>query len=198
MVLAVGEDDVAYEAAAREAVELARTSGDTLTLAASLSNLSDAALRQRRFAEAQGLAEESLAAFQRLGDPFDTAGVLANLAAAALELGDVVGARAWLAAAAAAAKESRSNERYAWVLDGLAALAHGSGAPERAARLTGAGALLAEHDIALGLFEQARRARTVAELRTILGGARFDRAYEEGAALTPVEALDLGLSRSEG
>jgi hypothetical protein len=80
-------------------------------------------------------------------------------------------------------------------LEGLAAIAAGTGEPARVARLLGAVEALRE---AMGTpqppVERLDHEATVAATRAALGAAAFAAAWSEGQALTPEEAVAYALA----
>jgi DNA-binding CsgD family transcriptional regulator/tetratricopeptide (TPR) repeat protein len=150
-------------------------------------------------ATARAFFEESLELFRELGDEMYVGTSLWFLARAQIDEGDHAAARVHLKEIVEKLPPSRyRSSRYRWlnrwffprVLDGVAQLAAAEGDAAEALRLAGAAAAL-RADIGAGeappfraylerRLERARRA-----LREIAGA----KAFEEGRALTPEEAL---------
>jgi predicted ATPase len=197
MVTGAADDQDGCADAARDGIVYGRRTGDTLTLAASLSNLAEYELEAGRISDAERLASESLDLFEGLDDSFNAAGVLRNLATIALVKGDVQQARNFLTRAAEAARDSGSNERHMWVLDGLTRLALIVGRPSLAAQLLGAAdAIVRKHEIARFPVDEAHYRKHMRDIQAALSEDTFAQLYEEGGELTVVEAIQRGLAAS--
>jgi non-specific serine/threonine protein kinase len=147
---------------------------------------------------AAALLEDAVARHRALGDAGTT---LAWFASALNDLGVVVGERGDLARAGALHAESLDRWRQAGTLEGvadtlanLATLAAASGHRDRAARLFGAAARLAEAlGYAFELPERASHERAADGLRAAMGDAGFAAAWAAGRALSLDDAVAEGI-----
>jgi tetratricopeptide (TPR) repeat protein len=163
-----------------------------------LNNLGNAALDQDDFLAARGLFEESLAIGRQLGDRYGIAYALDSLANVAFEEGKYPAARALAEESLVIRKELGDKGGMADTLEGLAATFAALGGSLRGARIWGAAERLrVEIGLPLPADERRRYDRRVATARAALtDDAAFDRAWQEGRALTLAEALDLALDES--
>jgi len=192
---ASGMGDVARSRALmEEALGVARELGKPARLALSLSNLASAVLEEGEFAYAAELCEESLVVGDQAVDSSGRASALLNLSAARTYLGQTESATA-AAREALQLAASRSDQRLvaeALLLIGRAVAA--SDAP-RSCRLMGAAARLREEaGASLAASELRSHEELVEWLRSALGDASFDEAFENGRQLAFEQAVELGSS----
>jgi predicted ATPase/class 3 adenylate cyclase len=178
-----------------ECLAIKRELGDRRGIAASLNNLAIAAYDQGDYPAARALAEESLAIKREMGNRWGIAASLSVLGDAACEQGDLALARALHEEGLAIRRELGDKGRIAYSLEGLAAIVAALGSSLRAARIWGAAAhLRAEVGSPLAPIEQPQYNRRVAAARAAPGDvAVFDRAWQEGRALTLEQAIELAL-----
>jgi predicted ATPase/DNA-binding SARP family transcriptional activator len=175
-----------------EAARVARSHGDTLGLAYSLSDLGCTVASLGRWEDALALFNESLPL--RPGWPRQAA-ALSNIALAELQIGTEPGAVAsrWQEIYDKASKGGEARFRLS-ALHGIALTAAGAGQAEQAVRVLAAAA--AERE-ALGyaLEEPERKvgAETVERLRSELGHEAFEAAWAEGRTLESDPAFALAL-----
>jgi tetratricopeptide (TPR) repeat protein len=197
--------NVAYErgdfTAARvlsEALAISRELGDRGRIADALNNLGNLACNQGDFGSARSLIEESLAIGRDLVDLDGIASSLHSLGVVAYLQGD-------LAAAKALYTESLDNRRelgdrlgLARALEGLATVADALGSSLRAAHIWGAAERLREEiGTPLSPTERPRYDQRVAAARVAVGDdAAFDRAWQEGRALTLEQSIALALEET--
>ncbi|HEU5424109.1 MAG TPA: tetratricopeptide repeat protein, partial [Nitrolancea sp.] len=182
MLLGIVNEDQGKYAAARpfleEAAALYQAEGETAwaTLAGAY-HLGTVAFGEGDYPQAQILLEEALRRFQAVGNRWGVGISLYSLGLLAYQRGDPQGAARRYGECLAIVPESRSTESAITCLAGVAALATAAH-PERAARLFGVAAALAEP---LGVtftlaerlvFEQAKQTT-----RSALGDSRFAAAY---------------------
>jgi predicted ATPase/class 3 adenylate cyclase len=181
-----------------ESLAIARELGNRNGVAASLANLGNANYEQRDFAAARAQFEESLAISRELGNSQATAMTLHWL-------GMVEGAQGNHSAAEALYRESLKilrelglRGRLFYSLQALATVAAALGYPLRAARLWGAEERLREE---IGLSrpteERPESDPQIRDARTAAGDATaFDRAWQEGRALTLEHAIEFALEET--
>ena len=124
-----------WDAAARDAeasLELATAAGCARSRANALFQASLIAERQRRWLIARFHAEQALEIYREIGDTLSTARILNNLGGIDFLLGDVDGAEALLAEAAATATAARSDADVAQATSSLAQVYLRSGRPQEA------------------------------------------------------------------
>ena len=141
------------------------------------------------------LHEESLSIRRELGDRAGIASCLTNLGSIALEQGEYGSARALLTEGLAIRRELANRLGLAECLEAFAALAFGLGRPGRGARLCGQAARLRDEiGSPLPPYERLGHNRRVASARASFGNdAAFDRAWQEGRAMTLEQAVDYAL-----
>ena len=191
-------DFASARALLEESLAIMRELEDRSDIAASLDNLGRVAFVQDDLASARALLEESLAIERELGDQWAVAITLNNLGDVACEQGDYPTAEALHQEALVIGRELANRREIALSLKGLAAVTAGLGGSLRAARMWGAAERLRmEIGSPLSPFERPCYDRHVAAARAALGdGAAFDRAWQEGHALTLEQALELAFEKS--
>jgi tetratricopeptide (TPR) repeat protein len=147
-----------------------------------------------RFSEAIVQIEEALSAFRERGEQFWIANAVGGLAFIALMQGREGDARALLEEYLEMAVQLQDKANIAAGLEGLAALATETGDLRPACRLFAcAGSLRAEIG---GRLMSQRNSKFVEQrlnsARARLGDDEWARAWEEGKAMSPEQAIDLG------
>jgi predicted ATPase/class 3 adenylate cyclase len=194
-----GQGDFASaRALLEESLAIRRELGDRGGIAWSLNNLGNVTLDQGDFASARALLEECLAFFRELGDRWNIAISLGNLGEVTHGQGDYPAAGALYKESLAIRRELGDQWGVAWSLEGLAAVVAALGASLPAARIWGTAERLREEiGSPLPPTERPRYDRCVATARAALeDDAGFDRAWQEGRALTLEQAISLALEET--
>jgi len=181
-----------------ESLQISEELGDRLGVARSFGNLGLVDSAQGDYPAAKARYERTLAIARELKNQEFVAGSLFALGLLCLETSD-------FAAAVSLHRESLA----IWhelgtgrgTIDSLTRLAEGIaalGSPLRAARIWGAEyRLRAEHGLPLAPMDRSDHDRHVAIARAALGNdVAFDRAWQEGRALTLDQAIELALEKS--
>jgi predicted ATPase/DNA-binding SARP family transcriptional activator len=187
---AVGELDDA-ERTIGEAVSLARLLGNLRNVGTWQMTLAGLAIVRGDQARAWPLFEESLAIHRSLDDAWGMSHALTNLSFLALEAGDAETARALLSEALAIERESGHQPRLANALEMSARLAAADGQRALAIRLYARASLVRERVHGL-TFEVGWPDPTpnLDDLRVQAGEATFEEQWEQGRAMTVLEAID--------
>jgi predicted ATPase len=196
-------DYAAARALHEESLALRRELGDKRGITLSLGNLGIVAHLQGDYAAARALLEESLALRRELGDKRGMALALGSLGLVAQEQGDYAAARTQLEESLRLRQTLGDKWGIALALAGLGGVAVVSavsgrnpepGAAERGTRLLGAVAVLLEAISALlDTNDRLPYTRAVAAARARLGDEAFQRAWDEGRAMTPEQAIAYAL-----
>ena len=179
-----------------ESLAIRRGLGDQSGIAASLNNLGNVAHDQGEYAAARALYEQSLAIVRELGDRWRIARSQSDLAIVAHDQGDYRVAGALHQESLVIRRELGDRLGIAISLEGLAAVAAALGNLLRAGRLWGAAERL-RTEVGSPLWPRGRPEydRHVAAARAAVGDdAAFDRAWQEGYALTLEQAIELALA----
>jgi predicted ATPase/DNA-binding CsgD family transcriptional regulator len=181
-------------------LEIARAAGLPEPAVIALHNLGLQAWHQGNAAEAARWGEEALAIARENGISWTLPGILIGLGICTIDLGDHARAAAVLREGLELGLARGNRSDVIEALEGLARLAViGHGEPERATRLFGAaGALREELDTPYVETERAWIDPLQAELRALLGAARYAAAWAEGAALSQDEACAEALMVGSG
>ena len=192
MLAVAAEDRGDYEGAAprfEEALALYRASGQQGE-AMALTHLGVVAYGRGDLAKAAALGEQALGLARAEGDAFTTGFALHTLGLVALAVGDHARAGGRFAEALALDQAAGHREGVLHGLAGAAVLATGRGHAERAARLLGAAAGLAEEiGVRYALPERAAYERAAAAARARLGESAFAAAWAAGAGMTEEQAV---------
>jgi predicted ATPase len=137
-------DTAGAQALIEEGLTLARTLRDPALIAQALNNLGELARAAGDYGRAHGYYAESLDCFRKQGNKVDTPRLVHNLGRVALHQGELALAREYFSESLALFRELGSRRGIAECLDGFAAAALASHAPERAAWLWGAAEALRE------------------------------------------------------
>jgi predicted ATPase/class 3 adenylate cyclase len=191
-------DSPSARALYEESLAIKRELGDQWGMGASLNNLGNLAADQGDFPASRPLHEESLAIWRKLGDRGGIATALENLGHVAYEQGDLASARALLLESLTMRRQLGDKLGIVVSLEMLAAVAGLLGAPLRAARIWGVTERLrAQTGSSLRSKDRSRHDQHVAAVRAAASdNAGFDRAWQEGAALTVEQAIELALEQT--
>ena len=191
-------DYPAARALNEESLAIKRQLGDRRGIAFSLHNLGSVAFDQGDYPAARALNEECVAIMRELGDRGGVVASLGNLANVAFEQGDYPAAGALFEQGLAIQRELGDMRAIASSLEGLSAVVAALGSSLRAVRIWGAAERQREEiGSPLPPNERPRYGRRVAAARAALGDdAAFDRAWQEGRALTLEQAIALALSET--
>ena len=187
-------DRAAARAMHEESVAIARELGNRNGEARSLGNLGMLALAQGDLPAAQMQFEASLAILRELGDSDGIAIAFHLLGDVARRQGQLEVARVHFEESLAILRDLGHKLRLTHTMDELAAVIAAFGDPARAARLwSAADRLREEMRVPQGGDDAAYNTR-IAAARAAIGSAdAFDRAWQEGRALTLDQAIDLAL-----
>jgi predicted ATPase/class 3 adenylate cyclase len=179
-----------------ESLAIRRDLGEPSGIAASLNNLGNVDHYQGNLASARALFEKSLAIKRELGDQGGTASTLHNLGSVTYDQGDFAAALALCKECLGIQRELGDRLAITNSLTNLAALVAALGSVLRAARIWGAEQRLRDEiGSPLSPTDRLAREKSVAAARATLGDdAAFDRAWQEGRALTLELAIELGLA----
>jgi len=177
-----------------EALSLYRELGDKGGTADVLNDLGSNATWQGNHERARRLFGESLAVYRELGLRSGIAASLGHLGQGARMEGDLAQAAELLSESLALYREQGHQRGISGVLLMLGEVAGDAGEPARAARLWGTAQLLREMTgLELPPAGQADYDRNVAAAKAQLDEVAFDRAWEEGRAMTVEEAVEYAL-----
>ncbi len=193
VVRSQGDSDgarVLYE----ESLVLAREAGDKHFTAFALLNLGNVASDQGDFAQASVLYEECLALWREAGNQMRIAEALRDFGNMRYTQGDHTQARVHFEESLTIARDLGFKEGIAQGLEAFALLGFNAAQAERSVRLWGAAAALRRIiNSPLTPNEQEQQERTMTTARQILGEDSFARAWAEGSALTPEQAIAVAL-----
>jgi len=198
-ILARQQGDVASTRALHdESLAIRRELGDRFGIATSLNNLGLVAYYQDDYPAARALFEECRAIAQELGDRSVFAYSLNNLGLVAYYQADYLGARVLFEECLAITRELGDRYGIAFSLEGMAAAIAALGGSLLAARIWGAADRLREE---IGSprppNERPRHdARVAAARANLRDDASFDRAWQEGRALTLEQAIELASEKT--
>jgi tetratricopeptide (TPR) repeat protein len=151
--------------------------------------------------QAAPMFEEGLAVARRIGDRTSTYIALYNLAQAALSRSDYDGAAPLFEEGVTLSEQMGDRANVAYCLEGLAVVANARGEAERSGRLIGAAEGLHEAvGVPVYVYYEPHRSmyeRTVAAVRSWLGGEAFEEARERGREMTFEQAVGYALEREE-
>jgi non-specific serine/threonine protein kinase len=178
-----------------ESLAIRRELGDRWGVAAGLGNLGIVAHDLGDYAAARALHDGSLAIWRELGDTRCIAMSLSNLGDAASEQGDHLVATLVQEEALVIRRKLGDRWGVAISLEALAPVGVACGRADKSARLWGAAERLREEiGTPLPPNERVRYEQKVAAARAALGDAAFERAWQEGRAMTMEEAVDYTLA----
>jgi len=187
------------EGLAREAADCAQATGDRMLLFRSLCWLAIALRGQGLSAEAREFYEQSLAQARELGAPWEIGSVLKEIGRAECDEGRHDLAEKHFAESLAILHGLGNRAGVIDSLEGLAGVAAATAAPRRAARLWGA-ADASRHEIASvrSAGEGITYERQMKPVREILTAEAFDRAWDEGRAMSLDDAVRYALDEQAG
>ncbi|HLK61174.1 MAG TPA: tetratricopeptide repeat protein [Chthonomonadaceae bacterium] len=182
-----------------ESLAIRRELGNKTGIANSLNRLGALAYRQGDYVSAHALYVESLDIQRELGDRWGIADVLSNLGIVVSDQGDYAAARMLYEESLGTRREMGDRSGVAESIENLASLALKEERGAHAIRLWGAASALRE---AIGSpLPPAEREKLEAEfapVRKTLGEPLFTAAWEESAAMTMEQAIELALECSDG
>ena len=188
-------------AAMREEAEaLRRESLDQRTLAHLLHFLTMAALDAGDLEQALALSAESLALYRQVGDIQGIVISLTALGMTTLEAGERERAKGFFVENLEILRTMGHKMGIAYCLLGLAGVAGEQVRPDRAARLWGAAEALRE---AIGMdlspFDRthSRYEERLSTTRSLMDEKTWEKAWSEGRAMSPEEAIEYALSEEE-
>ena len=183
----------------QESLDLSRQIGDAWGVAAVLNVLGTLALGQGDYARAVPLFEESLAHNRRIGGQRDVSVLLNNLGIAAMEQGEVARAIELLQESLVLSDELEDWAGVYSCLEELSMAEHSQGEIERSTRLyAAADALRTTLGAPMPPDEMSRFERLRSDLRSRMGQAAFNVAWNEGRALEKQQAVDYALDTMGG
>ncbi|HYZ05026.1 MAG TPA: tetratricopeptide repeat protein [Rubrobacter sp.] len=193
-----------YEAATshlQEALRSFRQLDEGYGVAHVTTFLGMAALMRGDEGQAAPMFEEGLAVARRIGDRTSTYIALYNLAQAALSRNDYDWAAPLFMEGVTLSEQMGDRANVAYCLEGLAVVANARGEAERSGRLIGAAEGLHEAvGVPVYVYYEPHRSmyeRTVAAVRSWLGGEAFAEARERGREMTFEQAVGYALEREE-
>jgi predicted ATPase/DNA-binding SARP family transcriptional activator len=197
VLLALG-DETAAERHAAEALAIARELRSQTMIANALNELGEIARYRGQDQEAEECYAESLQLLRRMGNRAEEPRLCHNLAHLRLRRGDLAGAAAGFAESLALFAERQIQRGVMECLVGLAAVATAGGRPLEAAQLWGAAAELgAAERWDLWPPDQLAYAQAVARARQLSEPAPFERAWQQGRALSLAAARAAGHELAE-
>ena len=177
-----------------ELLQLTRDLGDKGQIARAIHSQALDARWQGDLEQAADLYDECVRSFRELGDNLSLASALHGRGMVAYRQGDDARAQALFEAALSLFREAE-HQGMGWCLAGLAVLAGRQGQARRAARLLGAGDVLAHFDTWNDVKAPAAEHREiVVTARGQLDEAPWDAAWAEGQAMTLEQAIAYALS----
>lgn len=177
-----------------ESLEHMETQADRWVVSVILNNLGRLAMDIGLCDEAEERLGESLAIAREMGDRQGIAYALHNLGELARSLGQPGAARERQAESLTLSIELGNRQGVAASLEALALVEHDLGNRDRCARLLSfADALRAAIGAPVTANESEARSRTIESLRSELGIASFERAWDAGRRMSEAEATALAL-----
>jgi tetratricopeptide (TPR) repeat protein len=175
-----------------ESLTTFRSIGYRSGIALALFNIGNQSLALGGLDEAEASYRESLALYRDMGAAADATYALFGLGKVAHLRGDHASARAFMGESLALRIETGENRPIAANLVGLAGVDRAEGQPEQAVRLLSAAATLRESlGIRMHPSQCVEFESETAALRLELGDTAFASAWEQGGALSALEALVL-------
>jgi non-specific serine/threonine protein kinase len=178
-----------------QSLTIARQRADRVRIAIFLNNLGYGAFLQGDYSAARARHEESLAIRRELKDSGGIAYSLSGLGDVALQQGDYSTAGAFVREALSIRRELGDKMGIVELLEKQAAVIGAIGNALQAAHVGGAAERLREEiGFPLTPDERLHHNRHMAAARAALGDdAAFDRAWQEGRALSPEQAIEISL-----
>ncbi len=184
--------------AGEESLAIFREVGDKRGIARALGVLGETARSCSELPGARRALEESLSIFQDLGDRRSVAGAQLSLGEFELENREYSAALAHCKESLSSCAEARYVNISSTTLQVVASILAAHAEPDRAARLWGAAeSLRAQRGISLIVpKDRATYERGIATARAAMADDEaFDRAWQEGRALTMEQAIELALAQ---
>jgi tetratricopeptide (TPR) repeat protein len=182
-----------------ECVGVARARSDPSLLAVNLGHLAIVVHAQGDSEKAASYFEEALMVARNIANGFLTSSVLTYKGRAECSDGNLELAEASLAESLAIVGDLKEPVTTVWALERCAELAIAKRVPKWAATLWGAAARLREEiGIPIPFNEEADYKRAVVTMRVALGEDAFDKAWNEGSAMTLDEAVRYALGVQTG
>ncbi|MCA1553926.1 MAG: tetratricopeptide repeat protein [Chloroflexi bacterium] len=183
-----------HEASARalqaESLAMFRQIGDAHGQAMLCTNMGEWERLHGHHSSALAFYDEALALYRELGNRGGIALVLHNMAHSHLAQGDALRARQYFVESLMIYEEMNNPEGIAMCLAGFAAHAVAAEEPHRAARWFGASDAIYERISArMDLADRAVMDAYVEQVRAALGADAFERAWNDGRALSVAEAV---------
>ncbi len=177
-----------------QSMALRRELGDKSDLASASSQLGELARIQRDYAQAERHYLAGLALAREAQNESFTLIILQNLGSVAVQKGEYAKASEFLRESITGSRKTNFRWLSAHCLAAMGTMAVRGGQAEHAARLLGAAeALLDTIGGKLDVTDRAEYEAGLAAIRSQLDTATFERAWAEGRALTPEEAIELAL-----
>ena len=194
----VSGDVEAARTSYERALGIQRRIGDDEGAGLSLGGLAQLAVARGETSEAIDLFQQSLAAFESIGDRAEQARILDETAWVHLRNGDPARARQYLLDAIQAYTDVASVRGVGLSLIGLAASEALEGQPDRAVQIAAAAEVFADAEGIVNVYaEQTPWLDIVEQARARLTEEDAERAAEMGRSLTIAEAVDLA-RKSQG
>ena len=179
---------------AHEAADIRHKLGDEPGSISAMHMVAAALRMEGHDGEAEKFYRETLASYVATGDRSRVAGEQYNLGCVYLHQERLAEAREMLTSALHEYREENDEAGMAYCVNGFAALAAVEKAPVRAAKLFGAAAAILDRlGITLDPDDQLDWDRYTAVARRQIERARFDRAFQEGRALSVDQAGAIAL-----
>ncbi len=164
-----------------------------------LSGLGEVALRQRDYARATQLMEESLELRRQLGNKWGVGVSLGMLGWVAMRERDWERAIARLGESLEVRQEIGDKGGSAWCLERLAGVAMAQGQAEKAVRLFGVATVLRSSiGSVIDPVDQDRYKKNINSLHAKLGREKYKAAWDEGRAMTMEQAVAYALENQDG
>ncbi len=177
-----------------EALEIMRKVGDKSATAMALSNLGAVAVITRNYRLAKTHFEEALVISQEIGEKRVSAAANNNLGAVAIEMGNYSEAVEYLKKALQVYCDIGMKHGIAGSLELFARASQLRGGAEMAAKLFGAAESLRDAiHYPMPPSERADYDRSVASVRSALGGDRFEKEWIEGRNTSVEKAIELAM-----
>jgi predicted ATPase/DNA-binding CsgD family transcriptional regulator len=190
------EDYPSLQTYSDEALIIFNELGDQEGIADTLLLLSETYFQREDYESCYKLIEQALALFRELGDQWAIAYSLIEQADAVFMKGDLVIARKLTEESLSISIDLGYMSVIAYGLEHLAEISSAMDEPVRAAQLWGTEEALRDGEIARGSFLRNMPSivhesyiRSLTAVRSHLGDELFDRAWAEGRAMTPAQAL---------
>jgi non-specific serine/threonine protein kinase len=189
-------DELAAQSLYEESLAIERELGDQRGTAVAFNNLGQIAADLRKdYPAARSLQNQALAIQRELGDRWGIAWTLGVLASVACEQGDYPSATALLSESLAIRRDMADTPGIASSLEGFANLAFALGRLGPGARMAGQATRLRDEchlpRLESGVLDFEQR---IATARAAFGNdATFDRAWQEGQAMTMEQAIEYAL-----